>query len=155
MKRIFLFLLLILFARGSTYAQSDSLFIDNGTIVKKYLLSQIDSITFFVATTSIKGKGSDQILPAKFSVTQNYPNPFNPSTKIQFLLPNTGKVRLTVYDINGRIIKEIFSGDKQAGQYTFEWNGKNSNGVQVSSGVYFYSVKYNNSLLTKKMIYLK
>ena len=155
MKGIFLFLLLLLPTSGSIYAQSDSLFIDNGIIVKKYLLSQIDSITFFVSTTSIKGEGSDQILPKVFSVTQNYPNPFNPSTKIQFQLPSTGKVRLTVYDINGRLIKEIFSGDKQAGQYTFKWNGQNSNGVQVSSGVYFYSVKYNNSLLTKKMIYLK
>lgn len=155
MKRIFLFLLLLILTRGSTYAQSDSLIIDNGIIVKKYLLSQIDSITFFVSITAIKGEGSDRILPAKFSVTQNYPNPFNPSTKIQFQLPGAGKVRLTVYDINGRLIKEIFSGDKEAGKYTFEWNGQNSNGVQVSSGVYFYSVKYNNSLSTKKMIYLK
>ena len=72
MKGIFLFLLLLLLVRGSTYAQSDSLFIDNGTIVKKYLLSQIDSITFFVSITAIKGEGSDHILPAKFSVTQNF-----------------------------------------------------------------------------------
>jgi flagellar hook assembly protein FlgD len=155
MKGIFLFLLLLLLSIGSTYAQSDSLFIDNGTIVKKYLLSQIDSITFFVPITAIKGEGSDQVLLAKFSVTQNYPNPFNPSTKIQFQLPGAGKVRLTVYDINGRLIKEIFSGNKQAGQYTFEWNGQNSNGVKVSTGVYFYSVEYNSTLLTKKMIYLK
>ena len=155
MRWLFLLLILIL-VRGSTLAQSDTIYIQSGTVNKWYLTSQIDSITFggFIPT-GIKEGNAPSLSPTQFALYQNFPNPFNPTTKLQFQLPSSGKVRLNIYDISGRLIKEIFAGDKVAGKYTFEWNGNNTNGRHVASGVYFYSVQFNNSLLTKKMIYLK
>jgi len=155
MKQFFLFLILIFFARGSTLAQSDTMIVENGSTIKKYPVSDVDWITFKVQTVGVKEDGESILTPTEFSISQNYPNPFNPVTKIQFQLPAAGVVTVNIYDINGRLVKELFSGEKEAGRYTLGWNAKGLNGMQVASGVYFYSVQFNNTLLTKKMIYLK
>jgi len=159
MKRSFLFLLFLLLARGSTFAQSDTIIIESGgIIVKQCPVSEIDWISFSRTSPYVTGtidEGLSKSIPSQFTVSQNYPNPFNPTTKLQFQIPNSGKVRLNIYDINGRLVKEVFSGEKDAGLHTLDWNAKDLNGKQVASGVYFYSVQFNNTLLTKKMIYLK
>jgi len=155
MKRFFLFLLLLLLARGSTFAQADTMIVESGTTIKRFLVSDVDWITFSVQTTGVKENDASTIKPVEFSISQNYPNPFNPTTKLQFQIPTAGKVKLNIYDINGRLVKEVFSGEKEAGLHTLDWNAKDLNGKQVASGVYFYSVQFNNTLLTKKMIYLK
>lgn len=155
MKRSFLFLLFLLLARGGTFAQSDTMIVESGSTIKRFLVSDVDWITFRVQTTGVKENDASTINPVEFSISQNYPNPFNPTTKLQFQIPTAGKVKLNIYDINGSLVKEIFSGEKEAGLHTHDWNAKNLNGKQVASGVYFYSVQFNNTLLTKKMIYLK
>ncbi|MCK9425249.1 MAG: T9SS type A sorting domain-containing protein [Ignavibacteriaceae bacterium] len=156
MKRFFLFLLLLLLARGSTYAQADTIIIEiGGVIVKQCPVSEIDWITFAYPPVVIKDEGLAKTIPTQFAISQNYPNPFNPTTKLQFQIPTAGKVKLNIYDINGRLVKEVFSGEKEAGLHTLDWNAKDLNGRQVASGIYFYSVQFNNTLLTKKMIYLK
>lgn len=159
MKRSFLFLLFLLLARGSTFAQADTIIIEiGGMIVKQYPVTEIDWISFSRTSpyiTEIQGEGLNKTIPTQFTVSQNYPNPFNPTTKLQFQIPTAGKVKLNIYDINGRLVKEVFSGEKEAGLHTLDWNAKDLNGKQVASGVYFFSVQFNNTLLTKKMIYLK
>jgi hypothetical protein len=156
MKRLFLLVALLL-ARGSTLAQSDTIYIDpgGGLGVKSYLITDIDSITFFISATGIIDEFQKKNIPVNFEITQNFPNPFNPSTQIKCYLPSDGKVHVRIFDITGKLIKELFNGVKQAGENIFTWDGKNGNSAQVASGAYLFSVSFNNSQLTRKMIYLK
>lgn len=92
--------------------------------------------------------------PVSFSVSQNYPNPFNPSTKINYDLPVDGTVSIKVFDITGKEVINLFSGNKSAGFYTETINAEN-----LSSGIYFYRVNLtsgsNNFMITKKMNVVK
>ena len=67
---------------------------------------------------------------------QNYPNPFNPSTTIRFTIPSNSFVRLIVYDITGKVVNEIVNGYLEPGVHSVEWSGTDTNGIDVSSGVY-------------------
>ncbi|NLT50524.1 MAG: T9SS type A sorting domain-containing protein, partial [Ignavibacteria bacterium] len=96
-----------------------------------------------------------------FSLSQNYPNPFNPSTTIKFSIPKNGvettrRVVLKILDVLGREVITLVNEHKPAGNYTVEWNGTNSAGVQVGSGIYFYQLKTSNGFLeTRKMLLIK
>jgi len=80
-------------------------------------------------------------VPDVFRLEQNYPNPFNPSTKIQFALPRESVVRLIVYDVLGREVMKVVDEIRSAGYHTVEWNGENTSGSRVSSGVYFFRIE--------------
>lgn len=80
-------------------------------------------------------------LPTGYSLQQNYPNPFNPTTTIEYELPKISKVELTIYDMLGNIVKTFKYSSQQAGKQSVVWNGRNSNGQQVASGVYIYTLK--------------
>jgi flagellar hook assembly protein FlgD len=86
---------------------------------------------------------------------QNHPNPFNPSTTIDYYLPDSGPVTLDVYDASGRRIVRLVDSVQEKGNHTVEWNGRESDGVSVSSGVYFYRISSNKKILSRKMILLK
>ncbi len=88
--------------------------------------------------------------PEKFHLLQNYPNPFNPSTKIKFNIPESGLVTLKVYDVLGNEIASLINEEKPAGKYEVEFNASN-----LPSGIYFYQIKADLFLETKKMILLK
>ena len=93
-------------------------------------------------------------LPHEFTLNQNYPNPFNPSTSISFALPQAHKWSLSIYNINGYLVKQ-FNGFDEAGLVTLEWGGKDAHGSQVASGVYLYRLEAGNFNDTKKMILIK
>ena len=95
------------------------------------------------------------VLPFEYSLNQNFPNPFNPTTNISFSIPRDGKVNLSVFDLNGHRVKELINGDISAGGHTVSWNGFNSNGKPVSSGVYLYIIKNDSFSAMKKMILMK
>jgi hypothetical protein len=82
----------------------------------------------------------------------NHPNPFNPSTTIRYNLPQDGKVAIRIFDILGRQVAELVNEYKQAGSYSVLWSGKDGFGSEVSSGVYFYNIRYNAQSMTKKMM---
>jgi hypothetical protein len=156
MQRVIILVFSFILARGIVSAQSDTLYIQVGmNPVKTYLVSQIDSITFYVPITDIDADNQPAIVPEQFALLQNYPNPFNPVTTIQFIIPATGKVEIKIYNLNGSLVRELFTGEKDSGEYSYQWDGKDDRGITIASGVYFYSVQFNNSQLTKKMIYLK
>lgn len=91
-----------------------------------------------------------------FKLSQNYPNPFNPSTKIQFSLPQTEKVRLEVYDIQGNLVKSLVDYELySAGNYEVVWDGTNNHGKKVSSGIYFTKMHAGKFSQTKKMNLVK
>ena len=89
-------------------------------------------------------------LPIRFQLYQNYPNPFNPNTTISFDLPVSGHTTLFLYDITGKIVKELVDAYKPAGNYTVKIDGSN-----LASGVYFYRLLSGNYSQTKKMVLIK
>ncbi|NWF50957.1 MAG: T9SS type A sorting domain-containing protein [Ignavibacteriaceae bacterium] len=90
-----------------------------------------------------------------YNLSQNFPNPFNPSTSIQYNVPGSANVQLTIYDINGQKVKELINEFRNSGNYTVTWDAKDNFGNKVSSGTYFYQVQVGNFIQTKKMILLK
>ncbi len=89
-------------------------------------------------------------LPTEFSLMQNYPNPFNPETTINYTINKVGVVSLNVYDVLGRLVKSLVKEYQVPGRYSVNFNGSN-----LASGIYFYSLSANNSVVTKKMILIK
>lgn len=93
---------------------------------------------------------SKEISPNVFQLFQNYPNPFNPRTTIRFKLPERTKVVLSVFSITGEKIRELINEDLLPGSYKYEFEGTN-----LSSGIYFYQLKTDNFVQTKKLVLLK
>jgi len=103
-------------------------------------------------------QGNDQNttqLPVTFAISQNYPNPFNPTTEIKYQLPGDDLVSIKVYNMNGQLVTTLVDEQKSAGYHRVQWNGKNSAGMKVSSGVYLYEMKAGHFRETKKMILIK
>jgi hypothetical protein len=95
------------------------------------------------------------LLPKTYALGQNYPNPFNPSTTLRYEVPNDSKVELVVYDIHGRKVRALISGQRKAGQHSVTWDGRNEAGVRVASGVYLYRLSSESFAETRKMVLLK
>lgn len=105
-----------------------------------------------IQTTDVN---EEEVIPTEYSLSQNYPNPFNPATTIKYSLPNAGLVQLKIYDVLGREIAELVNTEQNAGVYNVQWNGENSAGAKVSSGVYFYRIEAGDFVQVNKMILLK
>ncbi len=88
--------------------------------------------------------------PKKFSLEQNYPNPFNPTTTINYSVRENGFVQLKVYDVLGKEIATLVKEEKSAGNYSVKFNGNN-----LPSGVYFYTLRVNNFVQSRKMVLLR
>ncbi len=95
-------------------------------------------------------------IPTEFGLYQNYPNPFNPDTEISFALKEASKCELSIFNIRGQLIRNIFSGNIEKNRiYNFAWNGKDEGGKEVDSGMYFYQIKAGKFTETKKMLLLR
>ena len=92
--------------------------------------------------------------PSEFS-TLNYPNPFNPETEIQYSLPDDGRITLKIYDVMGREITTLVDANKLRGRYTIRWNGKDRQGRDVTSGMYFYQIRFKDQTLTRKLLLIR
>ncbi len=89
-------------------------------------------------------------VPVRFELTQNYPNPFNPTTSFRLALPKKAEVKVTVYNMLGQRVVELFHGHLPAGVHTFTFDGSN-----WASGVYFYRVEAGDFLGIKRMVLVK
>jgi hypothetical protein len=89
-------------------------------------------------------------VPSDYGLAQNYPNPFNPNTTIEFSLRKTSKVNLSVYDVLGKEVANLVNGVKTAGIHRATFDG-----VNLTSGIYFYRLKTENGVFTKKLTLLK
>jgi hypothetical protein len=99
-------------------------------------------------------------IPATFGLAQNYPNPFNPATRISFALPEAASVTLKVYNVLGQEVVTLAQETREAGYHEVVWNGRNSLGQSVGSGVYFYRLEAKGTsgqdfANLKKMLFLK
>jgi len=118
----------------------------------------IDGILYGDTTNivvSVKsGEGDD--LPGEFVLLQNYPNPFNSQTNIAFKINTFSDISLIVRDILGKEVRKLlYNQEYLSGEYKIIWDGKDNNGKNVSSGIYFYSLIINQEKLTRAMILLK
>jgi hypothetical protein len=100
------------------------------------------------------------LVPVKTTLLPNYPNPFNPETWIPFQLAEPANVVNSIYDTRGQLIREIGLGQIPAGVYADKnkavyWNGRNEEGEEVSSGIYFYHLNAGDYRATKKMLALR
>ncbi len=111
--------------------------------------------TIVVLSTDVKEEIGDGEKPSQFGLSQNYPNPFNPTTKIEFTLAKSGFVTLQIYDVLGRKVRTLVSEDLSSGYKSVLWDGKNDDGKDVASGVYFYQLKVGAFSEPKKMLLLK
>lgn len=100
--------------------------------------------------TNVKDGEHSSVLPKSLNLFQNYPNPFNPMTTIQFDIPFGGNVSLRIYDVLGREVEILVNEFLTAGNYVVYFNRQN-----ISSGVYIYSLIFNDNFQVKKMIFLK
>jgi len=99
-------------------------------------------------------------IPAETELLRNYPNPFNPETWIPYRLAEDADVSLTIYDVNGELVRSIDVGHQNAAVYesrakAIYWDGRNRFGEQVASGIYFYSLSAGDFSATRKMVILK
>ena len=99
-------------------------------------------------------------IPQETSLLPNYPNPFNPETWIPYQLAKSAAVTVTIYDIQGRVVRDLNLGHQRPGVYhsrsrAAHWDGRNAHGEPVASGVYFYTLKAADFAATKKMLIRK
>ncbi len=99
----------------------------------------------------------DRILPESMTLSDAVPNPFNPITKINFTLPEPADINLSIYDMMGRKITTVVSGERRAGKHIIQWEGTDRTGNEMPTGVYFYRITNveTGESITKSMILLK
>ena len=100
------------------------------------------------------------LIPEETALLANYPNPFNPETWIPYQLAKSAQVTLTIYDINGQLIRRLAVGHQAAGMYQSRsraayWDGRNQLGESVASGLYFYTLTADNFTGTRRMMIVK
>lgn len=126
------------------------LYIESGEGYSKQLVGAVIAGKVY-GDTSITGIEKLINKPSSgFKLYQNYPNPFNPSTSINYYIPHYSHIVIKVYDLLGRVVQTLVDTDKPAGEYTVKFSSMN-----LASGIYFYSLKSNGYLLTKKLLILK
>ena len=97
------------------------------------------------------GLEDDLGIPTVVELYQNYPNPFNPTSVIRYGVPETSEVNLEVFDMLGRKVMTLISGEvKQPGRYNVNFNAR-----QLASGIYIYRLAIGNTIMTKKMTLIK
>jgi len=101
-----------------------------------------------------KGTG-EASLPGSYSLDQNYPNPFNPATTISFNMPLSGRAKIEVFNILGKLVAVPFDGLAEVGSNEVVWDARTSAGSKVASGIYFYRLTADNYSETRKMTLLK
>ena len=104
----------------------------------------------FTATVRV---GTD--IPLDYSLYENYPNPFNPLTTISYSLKEARHTRLDIFNMLGQRLRTLVNKEQAAGFHTVQWNGRNSHGEQVSSGVYFYRLQSGDFSQVKRMTLLE
>ena len=127
--------------------------------------SFVDRLTNLVVATTTTGTitlmGSavkeleTGVIPQDYALEQNYPNPFNAGTVIRFMVPTDGNVKVDVYNILGRRVRTLVDEFRVAGTHQTDWDGRSEDGVDVSTGVYFYRITADRFSSTRKMVLLK
>ncbi len=107
------------------------------------------------SSNSIVAVQTTPLIPQQLVLYQNYPNPFNPLTMIRYDIPQFTHVRVTVYDIKGRVVKTLVDEDQDIGYQSIQWDSTNDRGGPVSTGIYIYTLETEMGRQSKKIVLLK
>ncbi|MDP8320770.1 MAG: C25 family cysteine peptidase [Candidatus Stygibacter australis] len=108
-----------------------------------------------ISLNVLSNEGDEPFIPEASQLLGNYPNPFNPSTKISFLTAESGQTELTIYNIKGQIVRKLVNEPLDEGKHEIYWDGRNEQGVALSSGIFLYRLKTASEIHNSKMILLK
>ncbi len=139
-------------SRISNYAVMDE--VEKRYVTKKLRVSP-NSSTDVAFVSFKKGDVENGLVPLKTNLMGNYPNPFNPTTTINYNIANETNVELNVYNVKGQRVTTLINDRMQPGYHSVTWDGIDNDNKKVSSGVYFYRLKADDKILTKKMMLLK
>ncbi|MFQ6042309.1 MAG: fibronectin type III domain-containing protein, partial [Candidatus Poribacteria bacterium] len=100
------------------------------------------------------------VIPAVSTLAQNFPNPFNPETWIPYELAEESEVRISIYDVQGKLVRTLYLGHKEIGRYFSKdkaayWDGRNDLGEKAGSGIYFYQIQAGDFQTVRKMAIIK
>jgi hypothetical protein len=156
---------------GTDATPHDYQFVDESAVVGKTYYYYLESISFngerersyiikVIIDASGKAKVTGLMQPAIFALLQNFPNPFNPETWIPFHLSKDADVTIRIFDIRGKEIRTVHLGQMSAGYYDSKgkaafWDGRDSYGQEVSSGIYFYNITAGSFSATRKLTIIK
>jgi hypothetical protein len=118
-----------------------------GAVVHVYAFGGSDAQKPFISSPS-------NVIEPALSL-RTYPNPFNPTTQIRFKLPAAGAVSLRIYDVNGRLIRELSQEQFSAGEHTISWDGIDRHGLPVSSGMYFAELVFGKARSVTKLALIR
>lgn len=137
----------------------------NNALLPVGIATDLDGLTRFIGAgvdlgpyefTTVTGvNGPENALPRAPQIVSAYPNPFNPATKIVFALPRTERVRLTIFDMSGRLMRVLLDEHRTAGSHEVMWNGLSDTGQPVASGVYLCSMDAGSYRGTRRMTLVK
>jgi len=99
---------------------------------------------------NIVGSNDSKDISTKYNLSKNYPNPFNPTTTIQYSIPKDEYVKIVLYDVTGKVVKELVNGYKSAGRYNVEFNASG-----YASGIYYYKIEAGMYKSVQKMMLMK
>ena len=156
---------------GTDATPHDYRFVDESAVVGKTYYYYLETISFsgerdrshiikVIIDASGKMKVTGLMHPTAFALLQNFPNPFNPETWIPFHLADTADVTIRIFDIKGQELRTIHLGQVPAGYYDTRgkaalWDGRDSYGQEVSSGIYFYHLTAGDFHATRKLTIIK
>ena len=132
---------------------------ESGNVVSGPFQRRVVSTDIHNAFLSVQMRVGD-VRPKKTMLAQNFPNPFNPETWIPYQLSQDANITIQIHNISGHNVRTLNLGHKAIGSYMTSstaayWDGKNSTGETVSSGIYFYTLKTKDFSATRRMIILK
>jgi hypothetical protein len=105
--------------------------------------------------TTPTGIGDKNNIPWQYALEQNFPNPFNPTTTIRYQIAENSDVKISVYNIAGQLVQTVVNENQIPGKYTAVWDGKNSSGQNVASGIYFLKMKAGEFSKVRKMALIR
>ena len=115
------------------------------------------TVTISITLDPIVGivDSENNLLASEFELFQNYPNPFNPETIIEYYLPQSATIRLEILNLLGQKVRTLVASQKLAGNHWTVWDGKDDSGREVASGVYFFVLKTQNFVQSRKMLLIR
>jgi hypothetical protein len=124
-------------------------------ILQGGVFSGTDTQIVLVSTENVTGIDDPPPIPGGFMLAQNYPNPFNSETIIDFAVSRSGDAKFEINNILGQQVYSLVRHLDSPGKYSFSWNGKNAEGINLPSGIYFYRLSTIEEIQTRKMTLLK
>jgi Leucine-rich repeat (LRR) protein len=133
---------------------------DDGTYICKITNTIAPALTLYSRPAVLTVQSTDVAddagtIPERFGLYQNYPNPFNPVTSIAYDLPETSRVLLDVYDLQGRRVVRLEDGIKKAGRHSVKWSADDDSGRPVPSGIYICRIQAGEFQQSRKVVLSK